>query len=282
MNKYIKDNFKGAFTIAEESTTWPKVTHPIEEGGLGFDFKWNMGWMNDSLKYLSQDPFFRKDIHNNMTFSMTYAFSENYILPLSHDEVVHGKKSILDRASVSFENKFLNLKVFLGFMYGHPGKKLTFMGLDIAQVIEWNDEKSLDWFLLDYPNHKRHNDFIKELNKIYAITPQLWENDNSWQSFKWNTVDDRTNNVFAFTRFDKNENEVIVITNFSSQELKKYKIGVGKRKKYSILLNSDSKKFGGSGLVNRKIESIEEEWNGFEFHIKLNIPPFSAIYLISK
>lgn len=282
LNKHINTSYKGVFVIAEESTAWPRVTHSIEDGGLGFNFKWNMGWMNDSLKYHSQDPFFRKGMHNNMTFSMTYAFSEKYILPLSHDEVVHGKKSILDRVPVEYDKKFASLKAFLGYMYGHPGKKLTFMGIDIAQFIEWNEENSLDWFLLDFPSHRMNNNFIKELNKVYLTTASLWENDICWEGFKWNTVDDYTNNVFAFSRYDKKGNEVLVVSNFSSQELKKYKIGVDKRKNYKIILNSDAKKFGGSGLINRNIYSIEEDWNGFKFHIELNIPPFSTMYLTKK
>lgn len=282
LNKHINGTFKGAFMIAEESTAWPKVTYPIESGGLGFNFKWNMGWMNDSLKYHSQDPFFRKGIHNNMTFSLTYAFSENYILPLSHDEVVHGKKSILDRGAVDFNNKFPNLRAFLAYMYAHPGKKLTFMGTDIAQVIEWNEEKGLDWILLNYPNHNNHHKFIKELNKIYKESSELWENDTNWQGFKWNTVNDDKNNVFVFTRFNKNGKELILISNFSSQELKKYKIGVDNRKRYKVLLNTDAKKFGGKGVINRNIESIEEKWNNFEYHIEVNIPAFSGIYLAER
>lgn len=282
LNSYTNKTFKGSFMVAEESTAWPKVTHPIEEGGLGFNFKWNMGWMNDSLKYHSEDPFFRKGLHNTMTFSMTYAFSEKYILPLSHDEVVHGKKSIINRTTVDYDNKFSSLRTFLAYMYAHPGKKLTFMGIDIAQFIEWNEEKQIDWFLLDYPKHNLHNKFIKELNKIYSTTGSLWENDNYWEGFKWNTVDDYKNNVFAFTRYAKNGDEVLIISNFSSQELRKYKIGVDKRLNYKILLNTDAKKFGGTGLANRNIYSIEEAWNGFEFHIEINIPPFSTIYLEKK
>lgn len=282
LNKSINENFKGAFMIAEESTSWPKITHKIEDGGLGFNFKWNMGWMNDSLKYYAQDPFFRTGIHNNITFSLTYAFSENYILPLSHDEVVHGKKSILDKANVDFDKKFSSLKTFIAYMFAHPGKKLSFMGIDIAQVSEWSEDKSLDWMLLDFPNHQNFHKFIKELNKIYKETPALWEDDGNWQSFKWNTVDDSRNNVFTFTRFDKKGNELLTISNFSSQELRKYKIGVDNRTNYKILLNSDAKKFGGTGLLNKKIEAVEEEWNCFKFHIEINIPPFSTMYLVKK
>ncbi len=282
LNGHIKSKFKGAFMVAEESTAWPKVTHSIEDGGLGFDFKWNMGWMNDSLKYLEADPFFRKDMHNNLTFSLTYAFSENYILPLSHDEVVHGKKSILDRATVEFDDKFSSLKAYLGYMYAHPGKKLTFMGTDLAQVIEWDESKELDWMLLQYENHSNNQKFIKELNKVYKDNPSLWESDNDWQGFIWNTVDDMRNNVFAFTRKSKNDDRVMAICNFSSQLLKEYKIGVDTDKPFKVLINSDAKKFGGSGLINRNILPVEEGFNGFKYHISISIPPFSAIYLINK
>ena len=221
-------------------------------------------------------------MHNLMTFSISYAFSERFILPLSHDEVVHGKKSIFDRANVEFEKKFPSLRAFIAYMYAHPGKKLTFMGQEIAQVIEWNDEKALDWLLLDFPNHNNHHKFIRELNKVYLSYSSLWENDDSWQGFKWNTVNDNRNNIFAFTRYDKKGNNILIISNFSSQTLNNYKVGVEERKKYKILLNTDAKKFGGTGLINRNIESIEEEWNGFSYHLNLKIPPFSTIYLIEK
>ncbi len=282
LNTFIKKEYPDVMMIAEESTVWPKVTHDIEHGGLGFDFKWNMGWMNDSLKYLESDPFFRKGIHNNLTFSMTYAFSENYILPLSHDEVVHGKKSILDRATVGFEDKFSNLKAFLGYMFAHPGKKLGFMGLDIAQVIEWNESDELDWNLLDFDNHRNTQRYISELNKIYSSNAEFWDNDTCWDGFKWNTVDDADNNVFAFSRIDRKGNEILIVSNFSSQILRKYKIGVSEKYNYKILLNSDAKKFGGSGILNRNIKSIPESWNGFEYHIEITIPAFSTMYLTKK
>lgn len=282
LNVYIKENFSGAMMIAEESSSWPKVTADVEYGGLGFNFKWNMGWMNDSLDYLSTDPFFRKGVHDKMTFSLTYAFSENYILPLSHDEVVHGKKSILDKADVEFENKFSNMRAFIAYMFAHPGKKLTFMGCDISQVIEWDESKELDWMLLDYPLHEKNHRFIKELNKAYLNNSTLWENDTSWSGFKWNTVDDSKNNVLAFTRKDKKGNELLLVSNFSSQYLKKYKIGVDKKQKYSILMNTDAKKYGGNGFVNRNLRSVKEKWNNFDYTLKLNIPPFSTMYLVKK
>lgn len=282
LNSFVNKKYPGVMMIAEESTSWPKVTAAVEHDGLGFNFKWNMGWMNDSLSYLSTDPLFRKGIHNKMTFSLTYAFSENYILPISHDEVVHGKKSVLDRADVEFEDKFKNMRAFLAYMYAHPGKKLTFMGCDLSQVIEWDESKELDWLLLDYPLHKMNNRFIKELNKIYSSTPMLWEKDTSWDGFKWNIVNDDNNNIFSFTRLDNKKRELLVVSNFSSQHLKKYKIGLDSKEKYKILLNTDAKKYGGEGLVNRNIESIDEEHNGFKYHINLNIAPFSTIYLIKK
>ena len=281
LNEYISKKHKGVMMIAEESTAWPNVTKSVEDGGLGFNFKWNMGWMNDSLEYLSMDPFFRKGVHDKMTFSLTYAFSENYILPLSHDEVVHGKKSILDRANVEFNLKFDNMRAFLAYMYAHPGKKLTFMGIDLAQVIEWDESKEIDWLLLDYPSHNMNNRFIKELNKVYKETPSLWENDTCWEGFYWNIVDDKTNNVFAFTRKAK-KSEILVISNFSSQELKKYKIGVDKKQSYKILFNTDSKKYGGHGYQNRNLKSIKEPWGGFEYTLELKIPPFSTMYLVKK
>ena len=226
LNLYVKENYPGVIMIAEESTSYAKVTAAVEHGGLGFDFKWNMGWMNDSLDYLETDPFFRKGVHNKFTFSMHYAFSENFILPISHDEVVHGKKSLLDKSPVPYEDKFANFKAFLGYMYAHPGKKLTFMGIDIAQFIEWDEERELDWLLMLYPKHVFTHRYVKELNKYYKSTPALWENDSDWDGFRWHVVDDNNNNVFAFSRRDRSGKEVLVVSNFSNQVLKNYEIGV--------------------------------------------------------
>lgn len=282
LNLYIHKKFNGAFMIAEESTSFPKVTENPSVGGLGFDFKWNMGWMNDSLEYLETDPFFRKHKHNNLTFSMTYAFSENFVLPISHDEVVHGKKSLLDKSPVSYEDKFTNLKAYLGYMYGHPGKKLTFMGVDIAQVIEWNEERELDWFLLKYPIHDDNKRFIKELNKVYKKYKPLWYDERSWDGFRWHKVDDSLNNVYAFSRIDDEKNEVLVVVNFSGQTLKKYKIGVNDDSEYKVILNSDAMRFGGTGIRNKSIKSKKENFEGFSSIITLNIEKFSTIYLIKK
>ena len=282
LNLYVKENYPGVSMIAEESTSYPKVTTAVEHGGLGFDFKWNMGWMNDSLDYLETDPFFRKGVHNKFTFSMHYAFSENFILPISHDEVVHGKKSLLDKSPVPYEDKFGNFKAFLGYMYAHPGKKLTFMGIDIAQFIEWDEERELDWLLMLYPKHVFTHRYVKELNKYYKSTPALWENDSDWDGFKWHVVDDNNNNVFAFSRIDRSGKEVLVVTNFSNQVLKHYEIGVNTWGSYKIALNSDAKKYDGLAISNRNLKTINKEKNEFKYTLSINIPPYTTMYIEKK
>ena len=282
LNLYVKENYSGVIMIAEESTSYPKVTAAVEHGGLGFDFKWNMGWMNDSLDYLETDPFFRKGVHNKFTFSMHYAFSENFILPISHDEVVHGKKSLLDKSPVPYEDKFANFKAFLGYMYAHPGKQLTFMGIDIAQFIEWDEERELDWLLMLYPKHIFTHRYVKELNKYYKSTPALWENDSDWDGFRWYIVDDNNNNVFAFSRRDRSGKEVLVVSNFSNQVLKNYEIGVDTWGSYKIALNSDAKKYDGIAIANRNLKTINKEKNEFKYTLGVNIPPYATMYIEKK
>lgn len=282
LNLYIKENYPGVIMIAEESTSYAKVTAAVEHGGLGFDFKWNMGWMNDSLDYLETDPFFRKGVHNKFTFSMHYAFSENFILPISHDEVVHGKKSLLDKSPVPYEDKFANFKAFLGYMYAHPGKKLTFMGIDIAQFIEWDEERELDWLLMLYPKHVFTHRYVKELNKYYKSTPALWENDSDWDGFRWHVVDDNNNNVFAFSRRDRSGKEVLVVSNFSNQVLKNYEIGVDTWGSYKIVLNTDAKKYDGIAITNRNLKTINKEKNEFKYTLGVNIPPYATMYIEKK
>ena len=282
LNLYVKENYPGVIMIAEESTSYPKVTAAVEHGGLGFDFKWNMGWMNDSLDYLETDPFFRKGVHNKFTFSMHYAFSENFILPISHDEVVHGKKSLLDKSPVPYEDKFANLKAFLGYMYAHPGKKLTFMGIDIAQFIEWDEERELDWLLMLYPKHIFTHRYVKELNKYYKSTPALWENDSDWDGFRWHVVDDNNNNVFAFSRRDRSGKEVLVVSNFSNQILKNYEIGVDTWGSYKIVLNTDAKKYDGLAITNRNLKTNNKEKNEFKYTLGVNIPPYATMYIEKK
>ena len=282
LNLYVKENYPGVIMIAEESTSYAKVTAAVEHGGLGFDFKWNMGWMNDSLDYLETDPFFRKGVHNKFTFSMHYAFSENFILPISHDEVVHGKKSLLDKSPVPYEDKFANFKAFLGYMYAHPGKKLTFMGIDIAQFIEWDEERELDWLLMLYPKHVFTHRYVKELNKYYKSTPALWENDSDWDGFRWHVVDDNNNNVFAFSRRDRSAKEVLVVSNFSNQVLKNYEIGVDTWGSYKIVLNTDAKKYDGIAITNRNLKTINKEKNEFKYTLGVNIPPYTTMYIEKK
>ena len=282
LNLYVKENYPGVIMIAEESTSYPKVTAAVEHGGLGFDFKWNMGWMNDSLDYLETDPFFRKGVHNKFTFSMHYAFSENFILPISHDEVVHGKKSLLDKSPVPYEDKFANFKAFLGYMFAHPGKKLTFMGIDIAQFIEWDEERELDWLLMLYPKHIFTHRYVKELNKYYKSTPALWENDSDWDGFRWHVVDDNNNNIFAFSRRDRSGKEVLVVSNFSNQVLKNYEIGVDTWGSYKIALNSDAKKYDGIAITNRNLKTINKEKNEFKYTLGVNIPPYATMYIEKK
>ena len=282
LNLYVKENYPGVIMIAEESTSYAKVTVAVEHGGLGFDFKWNMGWMNDSLDYLETDPFFRKGVHNKFTFSMHYAFSENFILPISHDEVVHGKKSLLDKSPVPYEDKFANFKAFLGYMYAHPGKKLTFMGIDIAQFIEWDEERELDWLLMLYPKHVFTHRYVKELNKYYKSTPALWENDSDWDGFRWHVVDDNNNNVFAFSRRDRSGKEVLVVSNFSNQVLKNYEIGVDTWGSYKIVLNTDAKKYDGIAITNRNLKTINKEKNEFKYTLGVNIPPYTTMYIEKK
>ena len=282
LNLYVKENYPGVIMIAEESTSYAKVTAAVEHGGLGVDFKWNMGWMNDSLDYLETDPFFRKGVHNKFTFSMHYAFSENFILPISHDEVVHGKKSLLDKSPVPYEDKFANFKAFLGYMYAHPGKKLTFMGIDIAQFIEWDEERELDWLLMLYPKHVFTHRYVKELNKYYKSTPALWENDSDWDGFRWHVVDDNNNNVFAFSRRDRSGKEVLVVSNFSNQVLKNYEIGVDTWGSYKIVLNTDAKKYDGIAITNRNLKTINKEKNEFKYTLGVNIPPYTTMYIEKK
>ena len=282
LNERIFSAFPGALMIAEESTAWPLVTYPTDVGGLGFNYKWNMGWMNDSLLYMEQDPFFRKGVHDKLTFSMTYAFSENFILPLSHDEVVHGKRSLLSKMPGEYEDKFKNLRAYLGYMYAHPGKKLLFMGSEFGQFIEWNEEEELDWNLLDYNTHKGQHKFTKDLCNFYLKTPALFEQDNTWDGFLWATVDDNINNVIAFIRTDSDGNSILSVSNFSSVKQENYKVGVTRSGVYTEVFSTDDKDYGGSGITNGKVTAKKGEFNGHDYHISLTLPPFSTIYLYKK
>ena len=278
LNSAIFKKNKSVLTIAEESTAFPMVTKPGYDGGLGFNFKWNMGWMNDMLRYMSLDPLFRKNNHNNLTFSLTYAFSENFVLPLSHDEVVHGKCSMISKMPGEYEDKFNNLRAFYGYMMAHPGKKLMFMGDEFAQFIEWDFAKELDWFILDYDLHKKMQTYVKDLNKFYLDNPPLWQNDTDWSGFSWIACDDYEKSIVSFRRIDSEGNELIVVCNFCPVERTNYRIGVPFDGKYTQVFSSDSKKYGGETVRLKSYKSEKEPMHGFENSIVLTIAPMSVTF----
>jgi len=283
LNKAVFAEIPHAMMIAEESTAWPLVTKPIHDGGLGFNFKWNMGWMNDMLEYVEVDPLFRKGIHNKITFSFIYAFSENFILPLSHDEVVHGKKSLLNKMPGDYEMKFAGLRVFLGYMMTHPGKKLTFMGAEFGQFREWDTETGLDWLLLDYPMHGNLKNYVKELGAFYLKNPALWEIDYSWDGFRWISDSDRDQNTIAFIRTDKKGENIISLINFAPVTREAYRIGVPDEGVYTEVFNSDLREYGGWGHINEKnIKAEDIAMHGFDYSVTLTAPPLAMVCIKLK
>lgn len=281
LNKEIFEKYPYALMIAEESTAWPLVTKPTNIGGLGFNFKWNIGWMNDSLEYVSSDSYFRKDIHSKLTFSMFYAFSENYILPISHDEVVHGKKSLLDKMFGTYDQKFDLMRTFLAYMMAHPGKKLNFMGNEFGQFKEWDNSCGLDFMLLDFPKHKQLNEYVKDLNWFYLTTNQLYDIDFSWDGFKWIVADDKSQNVIAFSRTNKKGEEIIFIANFSPNTIENYGLGV-KNGTYEIVFSTNDVKYGGTDEKMSSIKSTKRPMHNEENSILVNLAPLSAMYLKKK
>ena len=278
LNRVVLERNKSVLMIAEESTAFPMVTKPGYDGGLGFNFKWNMGWMNDMLDYMSIDPLGRKHNHKNITFSLTYAFSENYILPLSHDEVVHGKRSLIEKMPGEYDEKFSNLRAFYGYMMGHPGKKLLFMGGEFAQFIEWDYAKELDWMLLGYDRHRQMQQYVKDLNFFYLENAPLWQNDTDWAGFSWIVHDDADQSVIAFRRIDKKGKELICVCNFCPVRRDGYQIGVPAHGIYTPVFNSDDERYGGIGVPLGELTSTEEPMHGLPYSISMTLPPLSTVY----
>ena len=277
LNTAVFARCPNAIMIAEESTAWPNVTKPVDVGGLGFNFKWNMGWMNDMMKYMSMDPYFRSYNHNQLTFSFFYAFSENFILPISHDEVVHGKKSLIDKMPGDIDMKFLGDKAFLSYMMAHPGKKMLFMGCEFAQFKEWDYKSGLEWFMVDeFENHRNFQTFVKNLNKFYLDNPPMWTEDYSWDGFKWISADDYKQSIIVFRRIDDSGKEVIAVCNFVPVERKGYRFGVPYKGTYTEVFNSSSK--DGSPYANQPVKSENEPMHGFDQSIAIDIPAMSVMY----
>lgn len=279
LNSMIYRKFEGAMMIAEESTAWPKVSYSTDEGGLGFGFKWNMGWMNDFLSYMRTEPKWRRDHHSQVTFSLMYAFSENFIQVLSHDEVVHGKSPMLYKMPGPIEEKFANLRTTYGFMYMHPGKKMLFMGDEFAQTKEWNEKVELDWGLLNYPAHEGIRQYVKALNHLYTTHNALWETGNGYENFEWIDCENYEQSILSFVRNgEKTEDKLVVVVNFMTENWECYRIGVPEKAEYREILNSDSCEFGGEGRLNEgKLIAEDKPWHGKAQSIEVNIPPLSVL-----
>ena len=279
LNATVYHDFPGAMMIAEESTAYPMVTKPVAVGGLGFGFKWNMGWMNDMLSYIKLDPIYRKWHHDKLTFSLFYAFSENYILPFSHDEVVHGKHSMLDKQPGDLWKKFAGLKALYGYTMAHPGKKLLFMGSEFGQFIEWKFDDQLDWFLLMYDRHPELQKCVRRLNHLYRETPALYQVDDGWDGFQWIAANDRDNSVTAFLRTDREGKAVLCVTNFTPTFHPVYRIGLPVDGTLTEIFNTDRAEYGGSNQYNAwPCRAEKEPWNEFPYATDICVPPLAAVY----
>lgn len=280
INTLITGRNHGTVMIAEESTAWPMVTGPADKGGLNFTYKWNMGWMHDFLDYMSLDPYFRKNNHHKMTFAMSYNNSEKYILVLSHDEVVHLKKSMWEKMPGDEEDKFRNLKSAYSFMMGHPGKKLLFMGQDFGQLREWSEERELDWYLMEEPRHRQLNEYFRELLHIYRKYPAMYEQDSDWNGFEWINADDADRSIYSFVRKSKNgKNSLLFVCNMTPVARDDYRVGVPKKGTYHLLLNSNEARFGGTEADKSRpasYKAVKSECDGREYSISYPLPPFGV------
>ena len=280
INTLITGRNHGTVMIAEESTAWPMVTGPADKGGLNFTYKWNMGWMHDFLDYMSLDPYFRKNNHHKMTFAMSYNNSEKYILVLSHDEVVHLKKSMWEKMPGDEEDKFRNLKSAYSFMMGHPGKKLLFMGQDSGQLREWSEERELDWYLMEEPRHRQLNEYFRELLHIYRKYPAMYEQDSDWNGFEWINADDADRSIYSFVRKSKNgKNSLLFVCNMTPVARDDYRVGVPKKGTYHLLLNSNEARFGGTEADKSRptsYKAVKSECDGREYSISYPLPPFGV------
>ncbi len=286
LNTIIKNEGKGAITVAEESTSWEGITKPVKEGGLGFDYKWNMGWMNDTLSYIELDPIYRKYHHNKMNFSMMYNYSEKFILPISHDEVVHGKKSLINKMWGDDWKKYAGLRLYASFMMGHPGKKLMFMGCEFGQFVEWREWEELQWNVIEeFDIHRKTKEYFKVLNHFYLDNSSLWSLDYEEKGFKWIDADNSEQGVFSFMRIGKNKKEkLIFICNFTPEVYYDFKVGVPKIGEYVEVFNSDALEFGGAGNImgDSILKAREERFKDFDYSISIKVPPLGTLVLKVK
>ena len=280
MNATVYKRVPGAITVAEESTAWPGVTRPTDHDGLGFGFKWNMGWMHDSLGYVAHDPVHRSYHHDQMTFSLVYAFSENYVLPISHDEVVHGKGSLLRKMPGDRWQQLANVRAYLSFQWAHPGKQLIFMGTEFAQESEWAESRELDWWLLDHPEHEGVRSLVRDLNSVYTSTPALWTQDTEASGFAWLDANDANHNVFAFVRWDTAGSPLVCVTNFAAIPHEGYRLGLPKAGEWAEVINTDAEVYGGSGVGNfGTVTAHEEPYDGKPASATLRVPPLGTLWL---
>ncbi|HEX8853214.1 MAG TPA: alpha amylase C-terminal domain-containing protein, partial [Pyrinomonadaceae bacterium] len=280
LNEAVHAAHPGVMMIAEESTSWPQTTRPVEAGGLGFDFKWNMGWMHDTLQYFQKDPLHRRYFHNNLTFGFLYAWTENFVLPFSHDEVVHMKGSLINKMHGDRWQKFANLRALYGYMWAHPGKKLLFMGGEFAQWREWNNDSSLDWHLLDEADHAGLHALVAELNRLYLAHAPLFEADHDPSGFLWLDADNASQNIVAFLRLAPSTGrQLLCVCSFSPLVREGYRVGLPRAGKYRPLLNTDDARYGGSGLIRcQPLDAEEQPFHGQPFSAQLDLPPLATVW----